>query len=170
MPAFNSRVLRIVAYAALAVVSIASGILVAAKYIQAKKSNHPARIIVGSRFPQDLDWQNAERTLVLVMQEGCKYCADSTEFYQRLVSKSAEEHMRVIALMPQEVSEGKQYLNKEHINIFEVRKAQLGLLGIIRTPSLFFVDNSGTITKVWIGKLSIDKEQEVLACVDYNCR
>src|ERR1700738_3888382 len=143
MPSITSRVFRVITYFVLAIISIASGILVANKYIQAKKKIHSSRIVVGSRFPQDLEWKGYSRTLVLSLQKGCKYCSDSTEFYQRLVSKSDEEHVRVVAIMPQEIDEARQYLEAAQINISEVRQTQLSSLGILGTPCLFMIGNNG---------------------------
>lgn len=70
--------------------------------------------------------------------------------------------------MPDELAQAQQYLKDAKINISEIKQAQLHSLGIKGTPTLLLVDNYGTIKKAWVGKLSRDKEQEVLNLLGAN--
>jgi hypothetical protein len=67
-----------------------------------------------------------------------------------------------VAVLPQDVSEGRKYLNELGVPINEVRQSTLESLGVGGTPTLILVDNKGAVTDSWVGKLPPDKESEVL--------
>jgi hypothetical protein len=104
-----------------------------------------------------------QRTLVLVLREGCPYCTESAPFYQKLVHE-AEESKRVhlMAVLPQEPSNAREYLKQLGVAIADIRQATLASLRIEGTPTLVLVNNAGVVTDVWIGKLSSRNEAAVL--------
>jgi len=108
-----------------------------------------------------VDFVKSNRTLLLAVSDKCHFCSESAPFYQQL----AKNHggARLIALMPQPPDEGRQYLDQLRVSVDEIRQAPLTVLGIRGTPTLILVDNAGAIVKSWRGKLSADKESEVLA-------
>jgi thioredoxin-related protein len=126
-----------------------------------QKAQAPA---IGSKISvPDVDWGKNGRTLVLVLQKGCHFCSESAPFYQRLVRDTAgREGLRLVAALPQQVEEGKQYLNDLGVSINEVRQAAPNDLGVQGTPTLLLVDGSGAVTDSWVGKLPPEKEDEVL--------
>jgi len=119
---------------------------------------------VGSRISlRDINWSQSQRNLVLVLQKGCHFCTESGPFYQHLIRETtALANVRLIAALPQDVGEARQYLSGLGVDVKEIRQAPPASLGVRGTPTLLLVDNTGTITDVWIGKLSPDQEAEVL--------
>ncbi len=111
----------------------------------------------------NVDWGKSDRTLLLVLQAGCHFCSESAPFYKRLAGEAAQASgIHLVAVLPQDVAEGSQYLNSLGLNIGDVRQAQLDALGVSGTPTLILIDGTGVVMKSWVGKLSGDREAEVL--------
>lgn len=117
-----------------------------------------------------INWEDKNRTLLFVMSSSCKYCKESAPFYQRIVKETQKmKDLRLVALLPQDVEQGEKYLNNMGIAISEVKHSEPGAVGASGFPTLIMVDKTGTIKKAWVGKLSADKEVEVitqLKCTD----
>ncbi|MCA1632919.1 MAG: hypothetical protein LC802_04155 [Acidobacteria bacterium] len=109
----------------------------------------------------DINWQENGNTLLLALSSTCHFCTESGPFYQRIVRESG--NTRMIALVPQSVAEGQQYLKRLGVGIGEVRQVSLSELGLSGTPTLILVDGNGKIAEVWVGALSADKENEVIS-------
>jgi hypothetical protein len=110
-----------------------------------------------------VDWAESEKTLVLALNKGCRYCSNSASFYQQLARETAgHKDVRLIAVLPQEVSEGKKYLEELKVPIREVRQASLDSLGVAGTPTLILLDKTGSVTAAWTGQIPADKEPDVL--------
>jgi hypothetical protein len=111
----------------------------------------------------NIDWGKSDRTLLLVLQAGCHFCSESAPFYQRLARETAQKSgVHLVAVLPQDVAEGSKYLNSLGVPIEDVRQAQLNALGVSGTPTLILVDGKGVVMKSWVGKLTGDREAEVL--------
>lgn len=106
-----------------------------------------------------VDWSENKRTLVLALSSTCHFCTESAPFYQRL---GKEEGVRLIAVVPQDVTEGRAYLDRVRVPIGDVRQMPLDAIGVEGTPTLFLVDNEGRVSGKWVGKLSPDGESELL--------
>lgn len=106
-----------------------------------------------------VDWSENKRTLVLALSSTCHFCTESAPFYQRLAK---EEGVRLIAVVPQDVTEGRAYLDRVRVPIVDVRQMPLDVIGVDGTPTVFLVDNEGRISGKWVGKLSPDGESELL--------
>lgn len=112
----------------------------------------------------DVDWQKSRQTLLLVLSQGCHFCAESVPFYQRLAKEtSARNDIRLIAILPQPPGEGQKYLDELGVSIKDVRQAELSSIQVRGTPTLILVDNQGIVTSAWVGKLPSDKEVEVIS-------
>lgn len=111
----------------------------------------------------NVDWSKSNRTLLLVLQEGCHFCSESAPFYQRLARETAQASgVHLVAVLPQDTAEGAKYLKSLSVPIQDVRQAQLDSLKVMGTPTLILIDDKGVVTNSWVGKLSSDKEAEVL--------
>ena len=106
-----------------------------------------------------VDWSESKKTLVLALSSTCHFCTESAPFYQRL---GKEEGVRLIAVVPQDVTEGRAYLDKLGVPIGDVRQMPLDAISVEGTPTLFLVDNAGRVSGKWVGKLSPDGESELL--------
>ncbi|MFL6333102.1 MAG: peroxiredoxin family protein [Pyrinomonadaceae bacterium] len=110
-----------------------------------------------------VDLAAQDKTLLLVLQKGCHYCSESAPFYQRLAREAADKagQVKVVAVLPQAVDEGRSYVSELGVPALEVRQAQLGALSVGGTPTIIMV-NRGTVTDVWVGKLDAAGESQVL--------
>jgi len=111
-----------------------------------------------------VDWSRHDKTFVLVLSTGCHFCLDSGPFYKRL---SAEIHKHAgtigtVAVFPQPVDEARRFLAGFDVAVDSVLQAPLPSTGARGTPTLVVVDKTGTIEKVWIGRLPPQRENDVL--------
>lgn len=119
----------------------------------------------GSQIPGlDINWQASEQTLVLAISSSCHFCTESAPFYKKLIS--GKRNMRVIAVLPQPIDEGKAYLNRLGIVVDEVKQLSLESIGVRGTPTLLLIDSSGVVKKSWIGKLLPEEELTVVKTLE----
>lgn len=122
-----------------------------------------SQISVGAKLNLNSEnWGQNGRTIVLAMSTSCHFCTESADFYRRLVQACEARHVRMVAILPQSVSEGNDYLQKLNIRVDEVRQAALREFQIQGTPTVLLVDSRGAVQDVWVGKLPPEKEVEVL--------
>lgn len=118
-----------------------------------------------------MDCRNSEQTLVLAVSTLCHCCTERAGFYQGLAQQKAKQGgLRLVAVLPQAVRQGKAYLTKLGVSVDEVRQSPMDALGVRGTPTLLLVDKSGTLKALWVGKLSPEKEGEVLSRLWENKR
>ncbi|HEY9286221.1 MAG TPA: hypothetical protein VIP46_22405 [Pyrinomonadaceae bacterium] len=108
------------------------------------------------------DWSRNGRTLLLVLSSDCRFCTESAPFYQRLARETAgRADLRVMAVLPQEVGAGREYLQRLNVPIEDVRQASTSAVGARVTPTLILIDGAGVVTHSWVGKLASAQESEV---------
>lgn len=110
----------------------------------------------------DTDLSGHPKTLVLVLQKGCHFCSESAPFYKRLIEKSRGGNVRLLAVLPGKQEESVAYLNELGLTNLEVKQSPLNTLQVGGTPTLILTNDKGEVTNFWVGKLSADKEDEVL--------
>jgi thioredoxin-related protein len=122
------------------------------------------RIPAGARVSlPGINWSQNGETLLLVLQKGCRFCKESAPFYQRLAHDMVTKRIvHLVAVLPQEVADSKQYLSDLNVPIVEVRQAGLESLGVQGTPTLILVNGKGEVIESWAGKLPPEKEAELL--------
>lgn len=140
------------------------GIFVKKHFSDTTRSQPPLKITAGTKVPmQDVDWAKNGQTLLVVLQKGCHFCAESAPFYQGLTREmESSKSTKLIAVLPQEVNESQQYLAALKVPISEVKKINPNFLGVSGTPTLILVNNAGEVIDSWTGKLTPAKEIEVL--------
>ena len=128
------------------------------------------KIAAGTRLSiPDVDWSKRDRTLVIALQQDCAYCSESAPFYRRVVQETrGNARIGLIAVLPQEAGQARDYLHGLGIDIGEVRQIPLRSVGVAGTPTLALVDNKGIVVQSWLGKLSASRESEVLSAVAKN--
>jgi len=109
-----------------------------------------------------VDWAKNGRTLVLALSTQCHFCTDSLPFFQQ-VSKDSGCHVKLLAVLPQNKSDSGQFLSNGGVRVDEVRQASMDSIGVRGTPTLLLVDEKGTVTDEWQGKLSHEQEEQVLS-------
>lgn len=111
-----------------------------------------------------IDWSKSERNLLIVLSTKCHFCSESMSFYQRLIERNAQDKsLRIIAALPQEVDEATKYLSEHKVMVDEVVKADPGEATVRGTPTILLVNKDGVVLQTWVGKLPLEKENEVLA-------
>jgi len=69
----------------------------------------------------------------------------------------------MVAVLPQPVPEGEQYLSGEGLQVDLVKQESLSRLGIRGTPTMLLINAAGIVSKVWVGKLEAKQQQQVLS-------
>jgi thiol-disulfide isomerase/thioredoxin len=111
-----------------------------------------------------ITWGDSKETVVLALSNKCHFCSESAPFYQRLASDLAHrKDVRLVAVFPQNVDEAKKYLGQLGVPIEQVVQASLDSLRVRGTPTLVIVDRTGTVKQSWVGKLTLERETEVLS-------
>jgi hypothetical protein len=126
-----------------------------------------AEIVQGKKVDGHLvgvDWAKNHRTLVMAISTACHYCKDSVPFYHTLTTAGAD--VKIVAVLPQSVTEGQQYLSNGGVHVDDVKQVPLNSLGVTGTPTLMLVNDAGVVTDIWVGKLQPDQETKVLAAVE----
>jgi thiol-disulfide isomerase/thioredoxin len=127
----------------------------------------PAGPAVGTQISlPGINWSDSEETVLIALSDKCHFCTESAPFYQKLVRELGErKNVRVVAVFPQEVGQGKKYLDQLNVPITQVAQASLDSFGVRGSPTLLIVDKSGTVKQSWVGRLSSERESEVLSRV-----
>jgi thioredoxin-related protein len=111
-----------------------------------------------------IEWLKSRHTVLLVLQKGCRYCTESAPFYQRLIKETANRNdVKLIALVPQSVTEGKQYLDEIGVGINDIRQVSPSQVKVRGTPTLILVNESGVAADIWKGRLPPEAEAQVLS-------
>lgn len=105
-----------------------------------------------------------DKALVMVLQTGCRYCTASAPFYRKLAGTAGIlDRVHFIAVLPQDVPVSRAYLSSLGVPVSDVRQASLASIGAPYTPMLLLIDKNGVVRNVWIGHLSPERQEQVLA-------
>lgn len=129
-----------------------------------RPSTAPASPAVGDRLAPitGIDFSASPRTLVMAVQSSCHFCSESMAFYRELGQRrSAANRLAVVA--PDDVETAKKYVAAHGFAPDLVATSDLTALNVRGTPTLLLVNAAGVIERVWMGKLTAQREQEVLA-------
>jgi len=165
----SRKTLNSVINVAIVLLAVGLGIVCVKKYLPATATVAPVvPVTVGKTISiADVDWSRSRRTFLIALQEGCHFCTESAPFYKRLMaSASHNENLRLIAVLPQDPNAGRHYLDSLGVSIVDVKSSELTKIGITGTPTLLLLDDHGSVRAFWVGKLSVDQENEVLRRVE----
>ena len=128
-------------------------------------SNQPPRVEpkIGSVMNvPDVNWSQQPKTLILALQSSCHFCNESAPFYKRVIESVKDKNVKLIAVFPTAVEESAAHLQKLGLSNMEVKQSSLGSLQVSGTPTLILTNDKGEVTNYWVGKLTPDKETEVI--------
>jgi len=167
MPGKFTRTIEVTTNIAIILVAILLGVVLVKNYLLSEPKPDPSApptVPVGTQMSlQDVNWGAKKRTLLMALSDTCRFCTESAGFYKKLAQERAKSNdVRIIAVLPQDVSAGQAYLNKLGVSVDEVRQSSLDAVGVKATPTLILVDDKGVVTASWVGKLPPDKENEVI--------
>ena len=154
---------------AILIVAILLGVVLVKRFLlTSNEAGTPAginHIAAAERMPlEGIDWSKNRLTLLLVLQKGCRFCTESAPFYQQLIKETANRTgTKLVALLPDSVNDGKQYLDEIGVSISDIRQVAPRDIRVGGTPTLILVNESGVVVDVWKGKLRPEKEAEVLS-------
>ena len=163
------RKTELLANVAIIIVALLLGGVLVRRYLwpgggEAAPTRADPRIPAGTKATlPGVDWAANGRTLLLVLSRDCRYCTESAPFYRSLARETGgRQDVRLIAVFPQEVAEGRKYLEDLGVSVHEVRQAAPSTTGAGGTPTLILVDGGGVVKNSWVGKLAAPEESEVL--------
>jgi hypothetical protein len=171
-----SRKLETIANTSTIIVSILLSVVLIKVYLGHSSTAHGAAIASANRADNiapgkiidgqflGVDWKMNQRTLVMAVSTTCHFCSESAPFYRKLAAET-ERNVKLVAVLPQPVSEGEEYLSGEGVHVDEVKQAPLPSIGVLGTPTLLLVNNVGAVTKVWVGELQANQEAEVISAL-----
>lgn len=148
-------------YCAIISASVLLGVSLGASFLISRNRDTGAQLR-GVKLPLD-GFDKGGASVVLALRAGCRYCGQSADFYRVLARRCADNNVRLIAVLPTDVSESTEYLDRLGVKVDEVRQADLKSLGVLNTPTLLLVGGSGTVSEAWVGLLPPAKQQDVLS-------
>jgi hypothetical protein len=116
----------------------------------------------------DLKNNTSSRTLVLALRKGCIYCSESAPFYQRVTKIARTHNVKLVAVLPGRSQESQEYLAELGLVDIDIRQSSLRDIKVGGTPTLLLADGEGRVTDFWVGKLSTNVEEEVIARLKLN--
>lgn len=108
-----------------------------------------------------VDFGTSTKTLVMFMSSQCRFCTDSMPFYRRL-SPLRSHGVRLLAVSAESQAILQDYLRQHELNVDGLVGIRPGSMKVKGTPTLVLVDNKGTVTNVWHGRLPETGEAEVI--------
>jgi hypothetical protein len=167
----NSLIRRIelVANIAIILVAILLGVVLVRNYFFRRpfepQTSSTSTVRPGMKLSvPDIDWKANGRTLVIALSTQCHFCTESAPFYQRIATERAKAgNLRLLAILPQPVTESEQYLKELGITVDGVKQLQLDSIGVNGTPTLILANSEGVVANSWRGKLLSEKESEVIS-------
>jgi rhodanese-related sulfurtransferase len=156
--------IRILNIAILVVAIVLCGLLVKKYFFQSAQNSAYTIAPNATLSITGISWADSERTVVIALKKECKYCSASAAFYRRLAAQIASQtNTRLIAVFPENESEGEAYLKQLDVPIQQLRYLSFSSLGITSVPALAVFDRNGVVTDMWVGKLSPLKESNVIS-------
>ena len=162
-----ARTIEVIANVAIICVSISLGVVLISRTIRSyrgtvSESANTERAKHQKIELPGVEWSRNEKTLVIAISSTCHFCTESAAFYRDIRTRT---RVHTIAVLPQNVSEGRNYLSNLGVQVDEVLQAPLDSIDVSGTPTLMLVGRDGTVIRTWLGKLPPDLEKEVLLSV-----
>lgn len=107
----------------------------------------------------DVDWKQNKKSLVFFLNKDCRYCTSSAPVYRQLTEEAFKQNVKSLAVFPHSAEEAKAYLESIKLSIDEVLSSPLPPDKIAGTPTVLFVNSSGTVEGVWVGDASGREKQ-----------
>lgn len=120
---------------------------------------------VGSKVAlRGADFSRAAVSLILIASPTCHYCAASLGFHSRL-RVEAENHQRPFYVLVPDLARSADYMKGIGVGGGAGREWKDLGLHVAGTPTLAAVDAAGVIRRVWIGRVPVEVEDEILGIV-----
>ena len=127
-------------------------------------SQPPSGVKIGAKVDvPDVNWNSNRRTLIIYTSKACHFCTESMPFYKELAQKQVEIKTKIVVVSSNTVEASKGYFKEHGVDFLEVRRAFLVSIGVRGTPTLLLVNEKGEVLNSWIGRLSKEREREVIS-------
>lgn len=121
-----------------------------------------AQIVVGARMSiPGVNWEENEKTLAFFLKKDCPYCESSALFYRHLAEEALKRGVKLLAVVPHSVEEGRAYVNSLGLPIENIHSGSLASFKVPGTPTVALLDNTGAVISVWVGGVTAAREQEM---------
>ncbi len=124
---------------------------------------------VGDQLPSlpSYNWKAHDRTLVLALKNGCRFCEESIPFYRKLaeLEKSNQIDAHLIAVFPDDPAVVRELVKMQRLEVEAFPGIELGQVKVAGTPTLILVDRQGRVFKVWIGELESAGQADVVNAI-----
>lgn len=159
---------------AIVVVSIVFVGVVTHRYLLTSKISPAlaAEVPIGEKLDlPGTSWEANGHTVVVALRKGCRFCDESAPFYRRLNKEiSDRQNISIIAVMPDTVENSREHLKNLEVPFSDIKEARLKSVRVSATPTLLIVDKTGIVIAGWIGRLSLENEQEVIETLIRLCK
>ena len=121
----------------------------------------PKGYAVGDALPvlEGAPYAANDRTLILFLATGCKFCTESMPFYQQLAA-AKEGRYQLLVMGAEPESAMSEYLAKHKIVADRVMRLKPGQMKVFATPTVRVADRQGKTLGQWLGLLGT-RESEV---------
>lgn len=146
---------------------VIAGVLVKRTFFaeQAKQPTLEAQAqqLLGTRISvPGVDWAQNKKSLIFFLKKDCIYCDAVAPSYQQLIGEAEKANVKLIAILPNPVQVGREYVQSLGLLIENVQTGVLASYKIPGTPSVLVVDAEGIVRGIWIGA-EPGREKEMLA-------
>jgi peroxiredoxin len=146
---------------------VIAGVLVKRTFFaeEAKKPTLEAQAqqLLGTRISvPGADWAQNKKSLVFFLKKDCIYCDVVAPSYRQLIGEAENANVKLIAILPNPVQVGREYVQSLGLPINNVQTGVLASYKIPGTPSVLVVDAEGIVRGIWIGAAP-GREKEMLA-------
>lgn len=120
----------------------------------------------GDRIPiiQGQDYGSYDRTLILYLNSGCRFCTESMTFYRAIADelKTRRHAVQVVAIAIESEVAIQTYLTQYGVRVDKAASVTGSEWSKLRaTPTILIVDHQGIVEKAWVGKLPNRDEADV---------
>lgn len=121
-------------------------------------------VAVGSRLRiENVTWTAAKRHVVVLLSERCVVCRRSIATYRGLVDAARHRGVPTMVLLPAHETDAEQWLKSAGVIPEQVvRLSAPRSLGLTVTPTVAVVDQTGTVTDLFLGTITADAQRQLL--------
>jgi hypothetical protein len=103
-------------------------------------------------------------TLVMLLQEGCEYCAANMPLYSRLIEERNRRglSLKILVAAPRRNSNIEKYLRARNVHPDGIVFFGPNYDGPASTPILALADTKGTVRQAWAAFIAPDQEKLVV--------
>ena len=119
----------------------------------------------------NVDFKRADRTLLLVVRKGCRFCDESMPFYKRLGDDpTLAKRTQFVVVAPDDELVSREELAKQQVRVDQIVTKSLTALRVQGTPTAILVAKTGRIERIMVGRLDETQQQELMSALNAPVR